>query len=135
FQWLIFAGVLSFAFLSHPGHGDISQVDKIADGVKFDQNVCPPPQSKIALVDTEAPHFGASGRTYEYEDYKLNFILGLDEQLKACGWSAAPEPVVYVVPNYAKADRGIYGYEVRTTNEASLPILGLLHQPVLPRDQ
>jgi hypothetical protein len=125
--------VLSFAVLSHPRHGDISQVEKIADGVNFDQNVCPPPQSKIALIDTEAPHFVASGRTYEHEEYKLNFVLGLDEQLKVCGWRAAAEPLVYVVPNYARADRGIYGYEVRNVNETGSPILGFLHQPVLPR--
>jgi hypothetical protein len=133
-QRLLVAGALAFGVLSHPGHWRIPLVVKnLTDGVKFDVTTCPPPRSMIALVDTEAPQFVAPDGTYEYENYKLNFVLGFDEQLKACGWRAAAAPLIYVVPDYAKADRGIYGYEIRNANETGSPILGFLHQPVLPR--
>jgi hypothetical protein len=83
------------------------------------QTPCPPARSALALVATPAP---------SAED-KLNFLVAFDRHVHACGWVAAEQPTVYVVPHYV-ADTRTYGYEMTETMPPGASLLGFQHQPL-----
>jgi hypothetical protein len=131
-QWIVLAGILSVAVITYIGSKYVS-AEGVREKVEFVDNKCPPVRSAVAIVDTKAPAFVTVNETYEHEEHKLNFIYGFSQHLDACGWTPAPAPVVYVVPEYVSGR--IFGYEIRETIDAGSPIIGFFDQPVLPRAQ
>jgi len=92
----------------------------MGNGLALIQHTCPPQKSSLALIDSKAPS----------EEYKLNFIVKFDEQLKHCGWVSADAPTFYIVPQYS-ADERTYGYQIKAKIEPRQSILGFFRQPLL----
>jgi hypothetical protein len=132
-HWLIFAAVLGVMMVTYMGNRSVIWVGNVEE-IHLADNQCPPARSSVGLLDTQAPKFTASQKTYEHEEHKLNFIFAFSRHLSACGWKQAEEPVVYVVPRYESGGL-IFGYEMRETIEAGAPIIGFFGEPVLPREK
>ena len=118
-QWVLLAGIVVACAGRLSGlYRDAPQVGR-KPPLGLTQTTCPPARSALALVATEAP---------SAED-KLNFLVAFDKHVHACGWVAAEQPTVYVVPHYA-SDTQTAGYELTEALPPGASILGFVHQPL-----
>jgi hypothetical protein len=118
-HWVLLAGIVMMLAGRLSGlHQDAKQGGREPPLV-LTQTICPPARSALALVMTAAPSAEA----------KLNFVVAFDKHVHACGWVAAAQPTVYVVPHYAP-DTPTAGYTLTEALPPSASILGFMHQPL-----